>query len=160
MKRSQIISIAITITLVALTLGLVLWQKQQTVATTSTAVESTAIQNPSVPKDNPRSASLETLNPSSGSAPTTTNTVSKATPVTSNISLAEVGQHNSKASCWATINGNVYDLTSWIPQHPGGERAILQICGIDGSSKFNHQHGGATKQAMILAGFKIGVATQ
>ncbi len=70
----------------------------------------------------------------------------------------EVAQHANKASCWSMINGNVYDLTSWIPKHPGGEGAILSICGIDGSSTFNGQHGKSSKIANLLAGFKIGVA--
>jgi len=74
--------------------------------------------------------------------------------------LADVAAHKDRASCWSAINGNVYDLTSWVPKHPGGEQAILSICGIDGSAKFNRQHGGAQLQAQILAGFKIGVLAQ
>jgi cytochrome b involved in lipid metabolism len=74
------------------------------------------------------------------------------------IGATEVATHASREDCWSIINGNVYDLTSWIPKHPGGEQAILQLCGSDGSAKFGGQHGGAPKQAAILAGFKIGVA--
>lgn len=81
-------------------------------------------------------------------------------PTPSGITTEEVAQHNSRESCWSTINGNVYDLTSWIPKHPGGEQAILQLCGTDGSAKFNNKHGGASRQAAILAGFKIGAAAQ
>ncbi len=79
---------------------------------------------------------------------------------TSGITSAEVANHTTRENCWSTINGNVYDLTSWIPQHPGGEQAILQLCGTDGSAKYNGQHGGAPKQATILFGFKIGIAAQ
>lgn len=75
----------------------------------------------------------------------------------SGITLTEVASHNSRTSCWSIINGSVYDLTSWIPKHPGGEQRILDICGIDGSTKFNKKHGSSTKVAGILAGFKIGV---
>jgi cytochrome b involved in lipid metabolism len=74
--------------------------------------------------------------------------------------LADVAQHNDASSCWSVINGTVYDLTSWIPQHPGGERAILQLCGTDGSAKFNNQHGGREPMISILAGFKIGAISQ
>lgn len=74
------------------------------------------------------------------------------------ITSAEVASHNSRQSCWSIINGNVYDLTSWIPEHPGGEQAILKLCGTDGSVKFNGKHGGAPKQAAVLFGFKIGAA--
>lgn len=70
--------------------------------------------------------------------------------------LSQVAVHNSRLSCWSAINNNVYDLTSWIPNHPGGEQNILSLCGTDGSSAYNTQHGGASKPTRILAGFKIG----
>lgn len=76
------------------------------------------------------------------------------------ITFADVAKHNSRTSCWSTINGNIYDLTSWIPQHPGGEEAILRLCGTDGSVKFNKKHGGSTQQELVLSGFKIGVLQQ
>jgi len=76
---------------------------------------------------------------------------------TDSISLAVIASHNSRSSCWSAINGNVYDLTSWIPNHPGGERTILSICGIDGSGDYNGQHGGSSRIAKILGGFKVGV---
>lgn len=81
----------------------------------------------------------------------------KPTPAPSGITLAQIAGHNSRSSCWSAINGGVYDLTSWIPNHPGGEQAILSLCGIDGSSKYNGQHGGNPKTATVLGGFKIGV---
>ena len=94
---------------------------------------------------------------------TPTETVSETimTPAleVSTIAPTQVAIHSTRESCWSTINGNVYDLTSWIPKHPGGEKAILQLCGINGSDKFNEKHGGATKQAGILAGFKVGIAS-
>ena len=79
-----------------------------------------------------------------------------ATSTTTGLTLEAVALHNTRADCWTVINGGVYDLTSWIPQHPGGEQAILGLCGTDGSPRFNGQHGGAATQAAILAGFKVG----
>ena len=76
---------------------------------------------------------------------------------TGDMRMTQVTTHNSRTSCWSAINGSVYDLTSWIPNHPGGEQAILSICGKDGSSTFNAKHGGQAKQLNILMGFKIGV---
>lgn len=73
---------------------------------------------------------------------------------------AEVATHNSVSSCWSIIDGNVYDLTAWIPQHPGGEQAILSLCGVDGTTAFHNQHGTRAQQANILATFKIGVLAQ
>jgi len=78
------------------------------------------------------------------------------TPAPSGYTMADVQKHNSGTSCWTTINGNVYDVTTWINQHPGGRDAILSLCGIDGSSAFNNQHGGQGRPESELATFKIG----
>lgn len=74
--------------------------------------------------------------------------------------LAEVSAHGSASSCWTAINGGVYDVTSWINQHPGGQGPILSLCGHDGSSAFNGQHGGQARPASELASFKIGTLAQ
>lgn len=76
---------------------------------------------------------------------------------TKSFSAAQVSTHNTQASCWSSINGSVYDLTAWIAQHPGGEGAILSICGQDGSAAFNNQHGGSGSPARILQSYLIGV---
>lgn len=72
------------------------------------------------------------------------------------ISLAQVAQHAGATSCWAAIGGSVYDLTSWIGSHPGGEDKILRLCGTDGTGQFTEQHGSSEKVANRLAGFRIG----
>jgi cytochrome b involved in lipid metabolism len=71
--------------------------------------------------------------------------------------IAQVAENNNKSSCWTIINGSVYNITSYIPNHPGGESEILQICGKDGSQLFSkpqqHKTGGVDR---ILSGFKVG----
>lgn len=81
-------------------------------------------------------------------------------PAGSGMTLSVIARHSTRTDCWSAINGAVYDLTSWVPKHPGGEGAILKLCGTDGSASFNRQHGGAAAQAKILAGFKIGALSQ
>jgi len=71
-------------------------------------------------------------------------------------SFEEVQTHNSKQSCWSAIRGKVYDLTSWISNHPGGEKAILSICGKDGTEAFVNEHGGKDKPEKALSQFEIG----
>lgn len=71
-------------------------------------------------------------------------------------SLLEVEKHNSKESCWTVIRKEVYDLTNWISKHPGGEKAILDICGKDGTVLFENQHAGQDKPESTLLQFKIG----
>ena len=52
------------------------------------------------------------------------------------ISAAEVSNHAVEGDCWTIVDGSVYDITSYIPRHPGGAE-ILKACGTDGSSLFN-----------------------
>ena len=92
----------------------------------------------------------------SGAPVSSSSTASSDAPRVKMYGMAEVATHNSASSCWSAINGNVYDLTSWIGRHPGGQGAILSICGKDGSAAFDDQHGGERRPANELAGFKIG----
>jgi len=71
--------------------------------------------------------------------------------------LAQVQAHNSAEDCYTAINGSVYDVTSFTTKHPGGSAALISLCGIDGSSAFNGQHGGQQRPANELVNFKIGV---
>lgn len=87
----------------------------------------------------------------------TTTTTTATTPAIKTFTLADVMTHNTEADCYSAINGQVYDLTAWIKKHPGGDRNILRICGLDGSSAFNGQHGGESKPERILAGFEVGI---
>lgn len=52
------------------------------------------------------------------------------------ITLAMVEERNKKDDCWTIIDGSVYDITSYVPRHPGGDE-ILLACGTDGTSLFS-----------------------
>jgi cytochrome b involved in lipid metabolism len=98
---------------------------------------------------------------------TTTETASASqTPSTEPVApspvytMQTVTLHGNATSCWTAINGKVYDLTSFVGKHPGGERKILSLCGIDGTKKFMGQHGGDTKPEKVLASFFLGPLTQ
>lgn len=72
--------------------------------------------------------------------------------------LAEVKAQAAAGKCWTIIEAKVYDLSSWITKHPGGEAAIRSLCGIDGTAKFKAMHAGAAKPEATLASFQVGVA--
>ena len=81
----------------------------------------------------------------------------KATTSTgAGITLAKVKANASATSCWSVINGKVYDLTKWIGSHPGGEDAIISLCGVDGTAQFNSMHAGKSKPESRLAGYLLG----
>jgi cytochrome b involved in lipid metabolism len=37
------------------------------------------------------------------------------------IKAAEVSIHSSRNDCWVVVNGQVWDVTSFMKTHPGGE---------------------------------------
>jgi cytochrome b involved in lipid metabolism len=49
--------------------------------------------------------------------------------------LDEVAKHNQRNDAWIALQGKVYDVTEWIPQHPGGDE-ILRCIGKDGTPIF------------------------
>ena len=72
------------------------------------------------------------------------------------LSLSEVKKHNSMDDCWSIVSGKVYNLTSYVQQHPGGIELISSICGIDGSTAFSNQHGSSAKPNNVLTGLLLG----
>lgn len=97
-------------------------------------------------------------NPNTITNPETTAPVS--TNTTNSYTLAEVSTHTSASSCWSIVGSNVYDLTSWISKHPGGKKAIIGLCGKDGTAAFTGQHGGQKRPESELKGFSIGTYKQ
>jgi len=54
--------------------------------------------------------------------------------------LDEVAKHNTEADCWVIVNGEVLDVTKFLPDHPGGKKAILLYAGKDATEEFNMLH--------------------
>eukprot|EP01097_Dermamoeba_algensis_P006553 TRINITY_DN409_c0_g1_i1.p1 TRINITY_DN409_c0_g1~~TRINITY_DN409_c0_g1_i1.p1 ORF type:complete len:144 (+),score=45.79 TRINITY_DN409_c0_g1_i1:56-433(+) len=52
------------------------------------------------------------------------------------ITEAELSLHNKKTDVWMAINGNVYDVTKFLNEHPGGEEVLLEVAGKDASTNF------------------------
>ena len=72
------------------------------------------------------------------------------------LSVEEVAKHSNIDSCWSIIDKKVYDLTTYITQHKGGEAKILTICGKDGTSDFSGEHANQSKPATFLNEFLLG----
>lgn len=56
------------------------------------------------------------------------------------ISYNEVQKHNSAQDCWVIIHGQVYDLTSFLQEHPGGAGVIVAQAGTDATAAFDPIH--------------------
>lgn len=52
----------------------------------------------------------------------------------------ELATHNTKEDCWVAMDGKVYDVTSWLPKHPGGQDVLLLSAGRDVTNLFESYH--------------------
>lgn len=131
---------------------------------TSTTVKTLGTITTQTPTDTSVSTSVSSTTTTTSPKPATSTPAPKPKPATSTpapstpggYTAVQVGSHDSAASCWTVVNGNVYDLTSWIAKHPGGQGSIKMMCGADASDAFNQQHGGQGGPERILASYKIG----
>ena len=93
--------------------------------------------NPIIPKPTPRIIPTPTPAPGQTPAPTPAPT---PTPTPSGITASQVATHNSSGDCWLIINNGVYNVTNYIPIHPGGSGQIILYCGQDATSLFSSIH--------------------
>jgi len=56
-------------------------------------------------------------------------------PGVQSFTLKEVADHNYADDAWIIIHDKVYNITNWIPRHPGGN-VILARAGKDGTDIF------------------------
>ncbi|KAF4752549.1 hypothetical protein FOZ63_012335, partial [Perkinsus olseni] len=61
-------------------------------------------------------------------------------PASNGYTMEEVAKHNTESDCWVALNGEVLDVTEFLPEHPGGKLAIMTFAGKDASKEFNMIH--------------------
>jgi len=68
--------------------------------------------------------------------------------------MADVKKHNSRQDAWIVINDKVYDITQYIPFHPGGAKVLAGV-GRDGTELFNKYHPWVNAH-FLLAKYQVG----
>ncbi|CAH0001318.1 unnamed protein product [Clonostachys byssicola] len=53
---------------------------------------------------------------------------------------SEIAEHNDAKSCWVIVHGKAYDVTEFLPEHPGGQKIILKYAGKDCTEEFEPIH--------------------
>lgn len=97
-----------------------------------------------------------TPEPTEASRPADTEATPAPIAADEGYTLEEVAQHATPESCWIVVDQTVYDVTDWIPQHPGGADRIIPLCGTDATSAFGAQHGDAPQPNQQLGRFELG----
>jgi len=70
-------------------------------------------------------------------------------------SYEEIKKHNDNHSTWIVIHNDVYDVTKFLNEHPGGEEVLLEQAGKDASDAFEDV-GHSTDARELMAKYKVG----
>ncbi|EPS34798.1 hypothetical protein POX_a00234 [Penicillium oxalicum] len=60
------------------------------------------------------------------------------------VSTDEVARHCTIDDCWLVVDNQVWDVSAFAPNHPGGAEIILQYAGRDATVAYNEVHSPAT----------------
>jgi isopentenyl diphosphate isomerase/L-lactate dehydrogenase-like FMN-dependent dehydrogenase len=70
--------------------------------------------------------------------------------------LLLVAKHRSAESCWVILYGDVYDVTEFLPSHPGGTKIILKLAGQDATEEYDPVHPSGTLEENLKPSAKLG----
>jgi len=81
------------------------------------------------------------------------------------LTIDEISKHNTGSDCWLLINNKVYNVTSFLFQHPGGAGTITPHCGKEATNAFNTKDVSARNPhssfaASLLTNYYIGDLNQ
>ncbi|KAA8649138.1 hypothetical protein EYZ11_011720 [Aspergillus tanneri] len=56
------------------------------------------------------------------------------------VSVQQVSQNNTAELCWIVVNNQVWDVTDFLEEHPGGASIILKYAGRDATKAYSEVH--------------------
>lgn len=79
-----------------------------------------------------------------------------------NITMEELKKHNQPNDCWISIRGKVFNVTSYIDYHPGGEDELMKGAGKNATQLFEDVHSWVNYESLLqkcyvgkLAGYDL-----
>lgn len=70
-------------------------------------------------------------------------------PASNTFTLADVVKHNAQADCYVAFQGKVYDVTTYLPMHPGGAEKAARKCG-QSLDEFDSMHSGGSFASDVI----------
>ncbi|BCS20562.1 cytochrome b5-like heme/steroid binding domain-containing protein [Aspergillus puulaauensis] len=71
------------------------------------------------------------------------------------LTFKEIADHNTKKDLYMVVHDKVYDCSSFVDEHPGGEEVLLDVGGQDATEAFEDV-GHSDEAREILEGLHVG----
>ena len=91
-----------------------------------------------------------------------TDSVEPAPQGQTEVTRAELSLHSTADDCWVAYKAKVYDITAWLPIHPGTAEAIAPLCGTaeEFAKALSNQHGSGKDARLGREGILKGTLVQ
>ncbi|KAH7681186.1 Cytochrome b5-like heme/steroid binding domain-containing protein [Dioscorea alata] len=76
--------------------------------------------------------------------------------ISNKYSHSEISLHTSKKDCWLVIHGKVYDVTTFLEDHPGGEDVLLHASASGDATQSFEDVGHSSAATSLMEGYLIG----
>ncbi|OJK02495.1 hypothetical protein ASPACDRAFT_51036 [Aspergillus aculeatus ATCC 16872] len=73
------------------------------------------------------------------------------------LSTEQISKHNSPNDCWIVVDNQVWDMTDFLEEHPGGPTVILKHAGRDATQPYSEVHASSLIKAKLSAEKHMGV---
>lgn len=73
------------------------------------------------------------------------------------LSAQEISRHNAPQDCWIVVDNQVWDVTEFLEEHPGGSAIILKYAGRDATQAYSEVHGPSVIKTSLSADKHKGV---
>ncbi|KAI9733515.1 MAG: hypothetical protein M1818_007263 [Claussenomyces sp. TS43310] len=73
------------------------------------------------------------------------------------ITTQEISKHKTAEDLWLVVEGVVYDLTEFAPEHPGGAEVLLRCAGRDATASYSEVHAPSLIRRSLPAAKRVGI---
>ncbi|KAE8364830.1 FMN-dependent dehydrogenase-domain-containing protein [Aspergillus caelatus] len=73
------------------------------------------------------------------------------------LSVRQISEHNAVQNCWIVVDKQVWDVTEFLEEHPGGSSIILKYAGRDATKAYSEVHAPSVLAANLPQDKHMGV---
>lgn len=73
------------------------------------------------------------------------------------LAARQISGHNTPQDCWIVVNNQVWDVTDFLEEHPGGSSVILKYAGRDATKAYSEVHASSVLTSNLPSEKRLGM---